>query len=1442
MVFSQSLNSHDLTTKATVSSVAGTGSSKTFIFRSSDQKLSVWQVKRFGEEQAIFKHTASNNDIRKAMENALASCWQLRSILYILQPEGKLSKCDINKQTLVACTVADDLQHFFLSNQSMVDIFPHFNGLIAIARCQVVTIQVKDNDLKIEHRHDLPEARSAQVKEMVSSFSFVAITIKQNFLLIQTTEHEIVSQVVDAGLSFSIFSHACLLRPANDIFVTVDESKMLRLYSMYSKAMILESPLNFSIGLLISTPSSKAFFFEENGQRVLVTNVKIQEGVLEMSSVTPITTKGISFATQNQTNAQEWILGNSERNQIFLTDTLDQEPHLRVKTYLDLESRFTAVSFRESVILLLMVEKQCYGKMVTVVERDKSTDDLFITQVIRTSEYCTGLCLSNDGDRFFTLLQTDKTLASFSIKGESFEERLPSAETKSIHVLGLYCIQKSENRLVLIGEAGLISYLEPNEGTHKSAVRMFGNLQETIKCFDLIDDSLLLVVGQSGTVHILERDYPSHNMKTTLALQVLDPATGKSNARSWLEDHQQRLHDRKRESHQEVLDTIASGLSRIKSQVSSLLKENESLPSHEQLNRHDFELNSDEKQRLYQEGCLQEKNLVLELKAKHQSVRRIGDKLKASIWDHMAVKGRSIEGIQSKIIVSNYVLLPISSKEMRELQKIIAHRKSSSNFSDLSKRLKNIQDSGGKLPAQLEHLGSMEVPLDSPIPSANATPRLSSYEIGTPQIGSEIEDGWTSNYGNTFNPSLIKDSFLFPQLEISTLLHSQKQILLLRNAIHQFKTKFNRNFDSLFEKKFQMIHEILKWKSELDRVGCSEGLYQITRKPIGTDFVSWSLVENPEVVFNFLNPERIPIKQDSSKAVEHIPSFDTTKEIIPPDFQGQNELVELSPAQQSVLEEFKDFISSRKKHETRDNRSTSNTQILLERRVEESVNQFERDLEDLYRHKITYQKSVLTEELRILLHVERMARVEELQKEETAFKNEIVKAKAQFENAEKQLAMGTEALDQAKNLLSDLSENDKLLDKNFKKSFQGLNYNQLESLLKAFRKRPRAGASIERTIAIFTKKDPKHSKILSMIGQKDSKDPRSKSIASTLEKMCNMFLGPASARASGPPTSGVQALSLDELDRSNHCPESVNLDSWRTLCQLRRKKIASEERIAGLVAHLAETEEFVQESNRSLEQETQRRLELQRLHTDWRKKRNREVNDTELVLSIPRGQVEMELNDFDPFLGDAILLTENVVKKANAEIDRSGAFKLAAQRESRQVQNGTKMLQWERDKLLFQKEEANAKWFDIQQTKLSKESRGHLETLKQLKNNKTIEGGFSMTDEYSRLDKSTQQTDQYLTERLEQLKAESESIKMATQKKETNNSKLQDEIYVLANEIEETRKIVQESTPRDKSDERIARAMKRNRLVIKIKEQNELIVNLRDQLDTYMFSSFPSLG
>jgi len=54
-----------------------------------------------------------------------------------------------------------------------------------------------------------------------------------------------------------------------------------------------------------------------------------------------------------------------------------------------------------------------------------------------------------------------------------------------------------------------------------------------------------------------------------------------------------------------------------------------------------------------------------------------------------------------------------------------------------------------------------------------------------------------------------------------------------------------------------------------------------------------------------------------------------------------------------------------------------------------------------------------------------------------------------------------------------------------------------------------------------------------------------------------------------------EAFSLDELDRPENCPESVDLESWKLTCALRRKKIASEECIKAAAADLLETEEVI---------------------------------------------------------------------------------------------------------------------------------------------------------------------------------------------------------------------------------------------------------------------------
>ena len=55
------------------------------------------------------------------------------------------------------------------------------------------------------------------------------------------------------------------------------------------------------------------------------------------------------------------------------------------------------------------------------------------------------------------------------------------------------------------------------------------------------------------------------------------------------------------------------------------------------------------------------------------------------------------------------------------------------------------------------------------------------------------------------------------------------------------------------------------------------------------------------------------------------------------------------------------------------------------------------------------------------------------------------------------------------------------------------------------------------------------------------------------------------------------AMSLDELDKPAHCPENVDEDSWKHLCEIRRKKIESEEKIRALDAEIYETDNTVYE-------------------------------------------------------------------------------------------------------------------------------------------------------------------------------------------------------------------------------------------------------------------------
>ena len=104
-----------------------------------------------------------------------------------------------------------------------------------------------------------------------------------------------------------------------------------------------------------------------------------------------------------------------------------------------------------------------------------------------------------------------------------------------------------------------------------------------------------------------------------------------------------------RKQYEKALSEIEGPLEDIKTQIASLLECNDELPEEERLDRTDFELNSEEKQRRILKGQEREAALHLELRAWQMARRKVGLEVQKKVWHDMDVKGRAIKVSGEKI-------------------------------------------------------------------------------------------------------------------------------------------------------------------------------------------------------------------------------------------------------------------------------------------------------------------------------------------------------------------------------------------------------------------------------------------------------------------------------------------------------------------------------------------------------------------------------------------------------------------------------------------------------------------------------------------------------------------------------------------------------------------------------------------------------------------------
>ena len=121
----------------------------------------------------------------------------------------------------------------------------------------------------------------------------------------------------------------------------------------------------------------------------------------------------------------------------------------------------------------------------------------------------------------------------------------------------------------------------------------------------------------------------------------------------------------------------------------------------------------------------------------------------------------------------------------------------------------------------------------------------------------------------------------------------------------------------------------------------------------------------------------------------------------------------------------------------------------------------------------------------------------------------------------------------------------------------------------------------------------------------------------------------------------------------------------------------------------------------------------------------------------------------------------------------------------------------------------------------------------------------TLAQEYAILDKAATASESYLKGRLKTIEEQLSEIDKATEEKDNENQVLQHQIKELEAQLQKERGANKDAIALEMAEnqpQRMRRIMRRNQVIQKIKEQQDLMDSLQDQLENYMHRSFPSLG
>ncbi|XP_075065290.1 cilia- and flagella-associated protein 43 isoform X2 [Mixophyes fleayi] len=734
---------------------------------------------------------------------------------------------------------------------------------------------------------------------------------------------------------------------------------------------------------------------------------------------------------------------------------------------------------------------------------------------------------------------------------------------------------------------------------------------------------------------------------------------------TWLDQKLDEVRKEETQKYAEQKKNLKKGIKELRERIQAMMRENESLPDIEKLDQQEFNLDTEEQERLQAESEQEVERVRREIELENVSKQYLREIIKKECWDSMAVKGRSVMSFHTEYEVKNYPLKERTDKELEDFARVLKVKKIESV--DLKAR-KEIVEVQAKIGSEEEEEVEEET-----VKSQDTTSLIGSL--------SDQYGGDTSN--------------LYSQLEMHSREEKINQIILLQDIIHNVKTAFNREFEVVCRQKKQEVTRVNERNQRILEIMSELNIQEKLLQPQFTDNEKPErafTVEDSEIkVEKYLTSEQKAKAEQQAKQEEEkrlAEQEDNAKQRALHDMMGgvlevkKEDILRTEVARPGFLsraeaewteDEKKQFKDYDKKCKDLNEEKDKYRKILeaemkkIQASIMETTQAFDDILTRLFEKKVKSEMVIYQEELKIsnlLLSI----LIEDEINTRAAQLNHILGTKRKQKNETSELVKTFKAdVEAFRESYDDLVAEDKLLDRGFKKEFSDIPPHYVDQLYKLYKRRPR----VQR-------------------------------LRTQTENEAPFGDRPGSAKTYN--DSFVQLMkAMDELDTPEHMPEGLELPVWERFCLARRSKMEYEQQVKRKALVLAEMQEFL---NKRIEEDEKTWQDIENIIQEINILRNEKMKfqlDLTVQFILKQGQVEVENGNLIPNYADAILLHRSVIEDLNNTIRGLGEQKIASMVESKDFRKGIFQLQWEHKKIQMEMEDLKKKSKDIMMLHVTKD-------------------------------------------------------------------------------------------------------------------------------------------